>query len=479
MASNRRATLRLHLDPLDNQGFVAPTSDDAFYDDPAFYDNRAYDDIAGNDNAIDLYETVVDAPHLTPRTLTVVTDAIAVVEYEDKDVYDTAEPKVKQEDKVVYDDVPVAVDERDSSDDPLSVIKAHPTTQTSRGIRILQVVAAVAILVAIVALVLPFFHQPGQASGSSTDSDLTKEASSALHDATNAPVSSTNMEITALKTFIEEQKTFISKQHEALDQQRHIVQQQNETIAEQQIVIQSLNANFTTQVEYQRLIGIQLNQQNAIIEAQNNSIVEQNAIFEAQNNTIVEQLAIVDVQNSRMDVQNKTFSSFFADAQALQSQNTGVVVHFAAKNVPYGYLPCNGTTVSRDKYRALFEVIGTMYGGGNTTFSLPDLMSQNRYIRAAGSSLAVGAQQDDATAVNRLSISVVDVGHSHSMATNDCVDGEHCYIDGKVAQGGDRNNDNRRTYRVDKASANIQSSINSADSETRPVSIALLPCIKY
>ena len=49
------------------------------------------------------------------------------------------------------------------------------------------------------------------------------------------------------------------------------------------------------------------------------------------------------------------------------SKETGVV--------PSGYLACNGAAVSRTKYAALFEVIGTYYGEGNgtTTFNVPKL----------------------------------------------------------------------------------------------------------
>lgn len=39
-----------------------------------------------------------------------------------------------------------------------------------------------------------------------------------------------------------------------------------------------------------------------------------------------------------------------------------------------GYLPCNGSAVSRSTYSALFSAIGTTYGAGNgsTTFNVPD-----------------------------------------------------------------------------------------------------------
>lgn len=54
---------------------------------------------------------------------------------------------------------------------------------------------------------------------------------------------------------------------------------------------------------------------------------------------------------------------------------TGTIFAFAGNNIPSGYLPCNGSEISRTTYADLFNVIGTTYGSGDgsTTFNLPDL----------------------------------------------------------------------------------------------------------
>lgn len=53
----------------------------------------------------------------------------------------------------------------------------------------------------------------------------------------------------------------------------------------------------------------------------------------------------------------------------------GVVSAFGGNEIPNGYLPCNGSAISRTTYADLFAVIGTTYGDGdgNTTFNLPNL----------------------------------------------------------------------------------------------------------
>lgn len=61
---------------------------------------------------------------------------------------------------------------------------------------------------------------------------------------------------------------------------------------------------------------------------------------------------------------------------------TGAI--FFGTTVPTGYLLCDGSAVSRTTYAALFAVIGTTYGAGDTTttFNLPDM--RGLFPRGAG-----------------------------------------------------------------------------------------------
>lgn len=53
----------------------------------------------------------------------------------------------------------------------------------------------------------------------------------------------------------------------------------------------------------------------------------------------------------------------------------GVVIPYAGTTTPAGWLLCFGQAVSRNDYKALFNVVGTTYGSGDgsTTFNVPDL----------------------------------------------------------------------------------------------------------
>lgn len=58
----------------------------------------------------------------------------------------------------------------------------------------------------------------------------------------------------------------------------------------------------------------------------------------------------------------------------LDSWLVGMVLPFAGKKVPKGFLLCDGQAVSRENYKRLFDAIGTTYGEGDKskTFNVPD-----------------------------------------------------------------------------------------------------------
>lgn len=58
----------------------------------------------------------------------------------------------------------------------------------------------------------------------------------------------------------------------------------------------------------------------------------------------------------------------------MDDSHMGQITQFAFDFVPYGFLLCDGATLQIAEHIALFDIIGTTYGGdGITTFKLPDL----------------------------------------------------------------------------------------------------------
>lgn len=107
------------------------------------------------------------------------------------------------------------------------------------------------------------------------------------------------------------------------------------------------------------------------------------------------------IDPSSIDVNEALTELANVKAELANYQGAGVAVGtvqwFAAEEVPFGYLMCDGRQVSRTAYPDLYKVIGDIYGpnDGISTFRLPDLV--NEFIRGySPASRAVGTKQGDA-----------------------------------------------------------------------------------
>jgi microcystin-dependent protein len=143
----------------------------------------------------------------------------------------------------------------------------------------------------------------------------------------------------------------------------------------------------------------------------------------------------------------------------------GAVMHFAMVTPPAGWMICNGAQVSRAVYADLFAAIGTTFGAGNgtTTFNLPDLRGE--FIRGYDSSRGLdtgrtfGSNQADGIK-----------SHSHEW-----------YLGQNAGTLADRKIGGWNFTGTYKASAYGTNTFvgTTGISETRPVNVALQPCIKY
>ena len=136
---------------------------------------------------------------------------------------------------------------------------------------------------------------------------------------------------------------------------------------------------------------------------------------------------------------------------------TGTIIYHSTSTAPTGYLKANGASLSTTTYATLFAVIGYTYGGSGASFTLPDL--RGIFIRSwtDGSGYDTGRgfgsmQADDFKS------------HLHTVSgyANVSTSGGFPVI-GVGAFGS-------------FVTANTSS---SGGTETRPINIALLACIKY
>lgn len=89
----------------------------------------------------------------------------------------------------------------------------------------------------------------------------------------------------------------------------------------------------------------------------------------------------------------------------------GVIQLYAGSTAPNGWLICNGQSVSRTTYAALYAVIGTTYGAGDgsTTFNVPNLV--NKTVRGSNSLGKTGG-------ADTVTLSTANLpAHSHGVGT--------------------------------------------------------------
>lgn len=77
------------------------------------------------------------------------------------------------------------------------------------------------------------------------------------------------------------------------------------------------------------------------------------------------------------------------DSANLASMPVGTVISLPGTAIPYGFLLCDGSAISRSTYANLFSIITTNhgYGDNSTTFNIPDY--RGRFLRMVDYSLNV------------------------------------------------------------------------------------------
>ncbi len=107
------------------------------------------------------------------------------------------------------------------------------------------------------------------------------------------------------------------------------------------------------------------------------------------------------------------------------------------EEIPDGWAACDGQLLSIHEYRALFDIIGTTYGGdGRKTFALPDLRGRVA-VHADGAAFPLGA----AGGAARHALATAELpAHQHELALaapasgGTAGDGASYLTDGPVAE---------------------------------------------
>lgn len=192
----------------------------------------------------------------------------------------------------------------------------------------------------------------------------------------------------------------------------------------------------------------------------------------------------------------------------------GAIFAFPSECIPDGYLECNGQELSKNHYPELFNLIGYTFGGEKNTFLLPDL--QGQFIRGLdregnwdcdeeGNIRTLGSIQQDSLQGHRHSAARTssDGSHSHKSYADKIPIryGKNTFSDNESATVpyfkstsfyDEHKNDSWYDFEVIESSGGgghthgvsvLGASDDSygkvrVDSETRPINMALVYCIK-
>jgi microcystin-dependent protein len=180
-----------------------------------------------------------------------------------------------------------------------------------------------------------------------------------------------------------------------------------------------------------------------------------------------------------------------ANLETIDAMFVGQMAWFACISAPAGWLFANGREVSRTTYNRLLTRIGTAFGAGDgsTTFNLPD--TRGVFIR--GYAAASGGVDSGRVFASLQAESMLNHTHSGTTSSN----GSHTHVssEGQILIGGKGTPGTAGwtgggTFQytdfgvLDAAGAHTHTLTTGNPSagggtETRPVNLALLGCIKY
>ena len=178
----------------------------------------------------------------------------------------------------------------------------------------------------------------------------------------------------------------------------------------------------------------------------------------------------------------------------------GAIQYFAMQTAPAGFLKANGAAVSRTTYAPLFNAIGTKFGvgDGSTTFNVPDL--RGFFLRswsdgsAADAGREFGSYQDSDNKSHNHTGQTANAGnHMHSGSTSWA--GNHTHPVGRTGGGSGSaaakadagsggelswSGDHYHNFDTNWAGEHSHGFTTNltGGTESRPINVALLVCIK-
>jgi microcystin-dependent protein len=180
---------------------------------------------------------------------------------------------------------------------------------------------------------------------------------------------------------------------------------------------------------------------------------------------------------SKTQLQSVPYAEYAGNTE---STPVGSIMPFAGikDKIPTGWLLCNGDTISKEKYKRLYDVIGSSWGNGDgsTTFHLPKL--QGMFLRGVDEAGTVDTDASNRAESNPGGNKGATVG---SIQGDELKSHKHIIPTGSVENGGAR--DHGGVPMIDwtalTSNVNPNSISYTGGSETRPKNAAVYYIIKY
>lgn len=113
---------------------------------------------------------------------------------------------------------------------------------------------------------------------------------------------------------------------------------------------------------------------------------------------------------------NSLWSAFFDSIFAFtNSTPPGSVFAFAGVKIPDGFLPCDGRALSKLKFSALYDALGSTYGSDGGNFNIPNYTG--KFVRGSDTAGQTGGADNVTLTLDTLPdvpVLITDPGHTHT-----------------------------------------------------------------
>lgn len=139
---------------------------------------------------------------------------------------------------------------------------------------------------------------------------------------------------------------------------------------------------------------------------------------------------LVDYKHEGVDLSSVFMQSMIDEIN--RNTPVGLIAPYSGSIAPDGYLLCDGNEVSREQYKALFDIIGITYGAGDgsTTFTLPNLLGKTVLGSASDYPLGSnGGEESHILSPDELpSHTHVQTAHTHAVTGTLTANGDHIHL---------------------------------------------------